>query len=431
MTRFRPTLRLRVAAGFALLGMTVSLILGTGLYLVSRDLEQRLIDEALSAELEDFLARLSRNPTSLPPETATVRGYVQRPEGSDSALPADLQNLPKGRYTTTIDGVSYRVAVREQPDQTLYMLHDQTQLAQREQRFALLLIVGMTLTTLLSAAGGWWLAGRVIAPVRELAGRVRERDATDLSTPLAAGFPNDELGELAQTFERYLARLRAFVDRERAFVTDASHELRTPLSVIQGALDVLASYQDLDARVRDRLDRIARATRAMTDFTTTLLMLARERPGETQAPPACEVQEVLREAIELHRPLVRHKSVSLELSIASRPVLAVERPLLAIALGNLVRNACTYTERGWVRVALGTYEVTVSDSGPGIPPEELACLFDQCDRNRRTVRGAGIGLPLVKRIADREGWLISVESHPGEGAIFRLQFGPADRSVEA
>ncbi|MGA7979860.1 MAG: HAMP domain-containing sensor histidine kinase [Chromatiaceae bacterium] len=431
MRRFRPSLRLRVAAGFALLGVAVSLILGTSLYLASWDLEQRLVDDALSAELEDYLARLARNPRSLPPETATVRGYLQRPDHVANSLPDALQNLPQGRYTMDIDGVSYRVAVHEQPDRTLYMLHDQTQLARREQGFALVLIVGVTLTTLLSAAGGWWLAGRVIAPVRELAGRVRGRDATDLSTPLGGGFPNDELGELAQTFDRYLARLRAFVERERAFVTDASHELRTPLSVIQGAVEVLYADKTLHAHIRHRLDRIARATRAMSDFTTTLLMLARERPGETKSPPACSVEEVLREAVELHRPQVRHKPVSLELSIAARPTLAVERPLLAIALGNLVRNACTYTEQGWVRVTLDATEVTVSDSGPGIPPEELACLFEHCERDRRTVRGAGIGLPLVKRITDRQGWRISAESRAGEGAVFRLQFAPALPSREA
>ena len=87
---FRATLRLRVAAGFAVLGVAVSLALGGWLHLASRDLEQRLIDEALGAELEDYLARLSRNPNSLPPDTATLRGYVQRPDAGDEAVPPAL-----------------------------------------------------------------------------------------------------------------------------------------------------------------------------------------------------------------------------------------------------------------------------------------------------------------------------------------------------
>ncbi|MFZ0790905.1 MAG: hypothetical protein WAM94_14940, partial [Chromatiaceae bacterium] len=142
MPRLRPTLRLRVAAGFALLGLAVSLALGGWLYLASRDLEQRLIDEALDAELMDYRARLARNPHSLPPETATIRGFVLGPDTAAGAVPESLRDLPQGRYTLDVDGVSYRVVVREGPDITLLMLHNRTQLARREQRFALLLVVG-------------------------------------------------------------------------------------------------------------------------------------------------------------------------------------------------------------------------------------------------------------------------------------------------
>ena len=97
MTPIRLTLRLRVAAGFAALGLAVSLALGAWLYLASRDLEQRLIDEALGAELEDYLARLSRNPLSLPPETATIRGYLVRPsEGLAAQGDAPPSSSPTG-----------------------------------------------------------------------------------------------------------------------------------------------------------------------------------------------------------------------------------------------------------------------------------------------------------------------------------------------
>jgi len=419
-----------VAAGFALFGLSVSLALGAWLYLASRDLEQRLIDEALNAELEDYLARLSRNRHSLPPETATIRGFVVRPGRDAGGLPDALRDLPEGRYTFQIDGATYRVGVRERPGLTLYMLHNRTQVERREQRFALILVVGVTLVALLAAGGGWWLAGRVIAPVRDLADRVRGRDAADPLDPFAEGLPNDEVGDLARTIARYLARLRAFVERERAFAGNASHELRTPLAVIQSTTEGLLGDERLDERTRGRVDRIARAARGMADLTEALLMLARERPGQAAPTAPCGVEEVLREAIEMHRPLLRHKPVSLALEVLAHPQLAVERPLLAIALGNLLRNACTYTERGAVAVTLDEQEVRVSDTGPGIQPEELRCLFEQDDCRQRSVRGAGIGLPLVKRIADRQGWQLAVESREGHGAVFRLQFSPAPGSTQ-
>jgi len=426
MTQLRLTLRLRVAAGFALLGLAVSLALGAWLYVASRDLEQRLIDEALGAELEDYLARLSRNPLSLPPETATIRGYLVRPSEGPAAQgdvpPPELNDLPQGRYTLEVGGVSYRVAVHQGVDATLYMLHSRAQLALREQRLALMLILGMTLTALLSAAGGWWLAGRVTAPVRGLAERVRGRDPTDPVPAESPDLPNDEVGELARTIDGYLNRLRAFVERERTFVSSVSHELRTPLAVIQGAVEVIESDPGLDGRTQERVGRISRAARGMTDLTTALLVLAREGQGQTSPPTPCAVSEVLAECVELHRPLLRHKPVTLEYHVEAQPVLNVSRPLLSIALSNLLRNACTYTEQGEVGVTLSESEVRIDDTGPGIPPEDMDCLFGRDLRCRRTVRGEGIGLPLVKRIADGQGWSVTAESRAGQGASFRLRF---------
>ena len=432
MSPLRPTLRLRVAAGFALLGLIVSLALGGWLLWAFRDLEHRLIDEALDAELEDYLARLSRNPRSLPPQTATLRGYLIRPAEPPSPPgdepPAALESLTPGRHTLEVDGLSYRIAVHRNPDATLYMLHSRAPLARREQRFALMLILGVALTALLSAAGGWWLAGRVTAPVRGLAERVRGRDPGDPLAPVGTDLPDDEVGELARTIDGYLRRLRAFVEREQTFVSSVSHELRTPLAVIQGAVEVLDSDPSLEGRTRERVERIGRAARGMADLTTALLVLAREGQGQPSPPTPCAVDEVLAECVELHRPLLRHKPVTLECDIEAHPMLSVARPLLSIALGNLLRNACTYTETGRIRVTLSQSEVRVEDTGPGIPAEELDCLFAEDLGCRRTVRGEGIGLPLVKRIADGQGWRIAAESRPGEGARFRLRFLPSDSS---
>lgn len=432
MPPLRPTLRLRVAAGFAVLGLAVSLALSGWLLWATRDLEHRLIDQALGAELEDYLARLARNPQSLPPETATLRGYLMRGhQGTPFQLeepPPELVELPPGRHTLEVEGVSYRVAVHQSQDATLYMLHSRAQLAERERRFALLLLAGVTLMALLSAAGGWWLAGRVTAPVRELAERVRGRDPADPMAPLGANLPQDEVGELARTIDGYLRRLRAFVERERTFVGSVSHELRTPLAVIQGAVEVLESDPSLKGRTLERVDRIARAARGMADLTTALLVLAREGRGQSNPPTACAVDEVLAECVELSRPLLQHKPVILVCSIQARPVLGVARPLLAIAVGNLLRNACTYTEQGEVRVTLTDSEIRVEDTGPGIPAQEIGCLFSGDLGCLRTVRGEGIGLPLVKRIADDQGWRISAENRAGVGASFRLRFAETPQS---
>lgn len=416
------SLRLRVAMGFALLCALVSLALGGWVALGSRDLEGRLIDEALAAELEDYRSRLKRNPQSPPPLTATVRGYLETPTGITAELPLGLAGLAPGYHSLEVDGVSWRVALVQTEKGRLYMLHSRAQVEEREQRLMLRVLLGILAIVLLSAAGGWWLAGLVIAPVSELARRVRERDAAEVEQSLTRDMPEDEVGELAQVFEQHLRRMRAFVERERAFSADASHELRTPLAVMQGSLEILQADEALVSNNGPLLSRMTRALRGMTDLTTTLLMLARERPGQLPEAPLCQVADVLRDVIEQHQTLLQHKAVELRLAFEARPEIRVERPLLAIALGNLVRNAFAYTDSGWVEIRLLASEVQVRDTGPGIAAGELPCLFEHCGQNRRTTRGAGIGLPLVKRIADRQGWQISVTSEPGQGASFRLGF---------
>jgi signal transduction histidine kinase len=420
--QFRASLRLRVAAGFALLGLLVSLFLGGWIAAASRELERRLIDETLAAEAEDYRARLGRNPQSLPPLTKAIRGYLGREIGTEDDLPEPLRELPAGLYAVTLPEGSYRVLVAPSTQGQVVMLYNLRQVQEREARLLGFLLLGIGLTALLSAAGGWWLAGRVIAPVGELARRVRELGPSDLGAPLARNLPPDEVGEMAQAFERYFARLQAFIEREQAFAADASHELRTPLAVIQSGLEVLQAEPGLRPRVQALVDRMARTARAMGDLTATLLMLAREGRGEAWETSSCSVDEVLREVVEQHLPLLQHKPVELEVDVRAHPMLPVPRQLLAIAMGNLVRNAFAYTEEGCVSIRLDGDRLTVSDTGPGIPADQLCCLFEHSAKARRAVRGAGIGLPLVKRVADRQGWAISAESGAGQGAVFCLDF---------
>lgn len=415
------SLRLRVAIGFALLGGGVSVAFGSWVYLTSRDLDRRLVDDALTAEVQDYRARLARNPASLPPMTATLRGYLYR-EGLPDPRPGALRSLVEGRHEVGVDGASYRVAVVEDGGATLYMLHNRSQVAKREARLLLVIVGGIALTLVLSAIWGWWLAERVIAPVGELARRVRERPPTDLDSPFADGLPQDEVGELAHAFERYLARMRAFIERERSFSADASHELRTPLAVILGAVEVLQNTEGLDERLVERLERIERAARGMSDLIATLLTLARERPDDVGGTIACSVNEVVAEVVEQHRHILGSKPISLSFQEREQLTLVVERPLLAIAIGNLVRNAIIHTDEGTVTIVLEDGGLSVADAGRGISSEELATLFDRTQTSNRSARGVGIGLPLVRRIAARQGWSLSATNRPGGGAKFRIFF---------
>jgi len=418
--RFQHSLRYRVAVGFAVVSSLVSLLLAATLYFAAHDVSQRLIDETLTAELDDYVARRERNPVSIPPSTVTVHGYVSRQGDDHASIPAELRELQPGWHDLQLGETPYRVVVMDRLGERYFLLHDISLQERRENRFLIFLGTGVLLMALLSAGIGLWLAGRVIAPVTELAHCVRSSSANQRPACLAENFPNDEVGELARVFESYIARLRAFVERERMLAADLSHELRTPLAVVQGATEVLLEDETLSSRHRERLERIERAIHDMTDLGTALLLMAREESGETVSS-LCPVAEILDESLEKHRHLVQNKPVDLVLDIQAPSLrLRIERALLYIVISNLLRNAITFTERGEVRVSLFDDRLVVEDTGSGISVGDQERLFQR--HFKGTPKGTGIGLSLVKRICDHYGWEIQLESRGGNGTRAEIHF---------
>lgn len=424
MTSVHHSLRFRLASTFAWFGALVSLLLSLGLSFTAHNLGERLMDETLRAEIEDYISRRSRNPDSLPPATISVRGYVHVPGRSAEDMPPELLKLNPGKHQLTLGNIPYRVAVVDKGDERYVMLFNEMRQRQREEQFLIVLMVGALIMTLVSAAIGWWLAGRVVAPVAELARRVGKARPEDEALDVAKGFSNDEIGKLARVFDGYLKRMRAFIDRERAFTADVSHELRTPLSIIQGAVELMEEDDRLDEKQQKRIARVGRAARQMIDLTAALLLMARENAPDEPVEQDCDVCDVVRDAVETHRYLVSAKT-NVELAYRSHPRIAAERTLLSIVVANLIRNAFSYTEAGTVSILVDDNCLTVTDTGRGIHEEEIGKVFQRHFKGS-TSTGAGIGLSLVKRICDRYGWETVIESTEGRGTTAQLFFAKSD-----
>jgi len=414
--RFRTSLRYRVTLAFALLGMLVSLCLAGALYVLTIDMEERLIAETLSAELEDYSARYEANPNTSPPASTTIQTYVVVP--GDKRVPKPLRALTAGLHQLRLNHRDYYAEVRVGVDRSFIVLYDDKQIRHRENMFLLFLGIGVFVMTLFSALIGFWLAGRVIAPVRELVARVAGL-GPEVRPALRVDFPGDEVGILAREFDAYRCRLAAFVEREQAFSTDVSHELRTPLAVIEGASEVLLDDPRLSEGQCARVERIARSAREMTALVTALLLLAREE-NDKASKSGCAVDDILQQVVDSHRHLLQHKPVDLRLDILANQILPVECTLLRVVLANLIRNALNYTERGFVTICLDEKGVSVTDTGIGIPKAQIEWIFDRFYKG--SAHGEGIGLSLVKRICQRYGWKIEINSHKDQGTVFRLSF---------
>ncbi|MEW5903011.1 MAG: HAMP domain-containing sensor histidine kinase [Pseudomonadota bacterium] len=414
------SLRFRAAVVFALFGALLAAALSGGVYWAAKDVGRRLMSETLRAELEDSAARHARDQTFVPPNTVSIKGYVLSEREPDKLVPDAIRTLAPGKHYVDMEGTNYYVLVADRNDGRYFMLYNTQRQRHREARFLNELALFFFLMTVASAVGGFWLAARIVTPVSRLADWVGQAEPGILHMPPAKLMRNDEVGELARAFERYVQRLSEFIEREKNFTGDVSHELRTPLAVILGSVEVLEQDERLDAKQRERLARIKYSGREMVEMMRALLLMSRERKVGADEP-LCQVAPVVHEVVERHAAALRDSAVALQLETTGDPALIVERSLLAIVVDNLLRNAAFHTRQGHIRIVLGADRLEVSDTGIGMTPEELAHAFDRYYKGKASA-GFGVGLSLVKRICERYGWQVAIDSRPGEGTRVTLHF---------
>ena len=418
--KYKHSLRFRITLSFFLFGTLLMIGVAAGVKFAIEDIESRLVEETLQMEFEDFKKRYHHNSEQALPHSATVSSYLVE-NTSDSILPEYIKGLSVGMHELDVGEKYMQVIIGAVDNKFLILTRDATLFEQREDSIFTALTASVIAASLLALWLGYGLSQRVIAPVTNLASSVANLSPDKAETLSVTNYADDEVGELAQTFERYLDRLKDFIDREQEFTSNASHELRTPLTVIKGAVELLSADTELPERSHRVLQRIQRATEAMSQMLETLLVLARENgaPGDQH----CRLSDIVHEAIAETRPLVGDKPVSMITQINNDFELPVPHSVAAIVLGNLLRNAIAYTTEGEITVTVDDHRLLVMDTGTGIQNEDLPHIFERHFRGQRDVpQGSGIGLAIVKRICDRYGWQVNVASTAGQGACVTINF---------
>ncbi|MNL26549.1 Sensor protein BasS [compost metagenome] len=262
-----------------------------------------------------------------------------------------------------------------------------------------------------------------MAPVVRLARQVRHRDQLlGLAPPLAPDYAADEVGELAVAFDATLGRLRQALSRERLFTSDVSHELRTPLMVLASSCELLLENPGLDQRGRAQVERIARACEEMRELVQTFLMLARAQRDDASMAPQQTLSQVADGLLHLWREPIEAKGLSLIFEAGEPASTRYNATLLHAVMGNLLRNALHYTERGFIRLTLTTSGFMVEDSGVGIPEEKREAMFEPFVRgSEKRGEGLGLGLSLVQRICENQGWNVSLTNMEPNGCRFQVE----------
>ncbi|MBF2001050.1 MAG: HAMP domain-containing protein [Synechococcales cyanobacterium M58_A2018_015] len=310
---------------------------------------------------------------------------------------------------------------------TAYITADEYQEVQEAMRT---MISIKLLILLVASLVAWWVCGRLLRPLRTLAMAARSISETDLSRRLTVE-GNDELAEMARTFNDMMDRLQQAFVHQKDFVSDISHELRTPITVIQGHLELMGDdpeeQREALAVVSDELGRMMR-------FVNDLLLLARADQHDFIQPEVVELQPFLEELYAKAKVLAEC-DCQLDLRIQEPLTLMLDRQRMTQAVLNLVSNAVRHTPSDG-QITLGALiepaispegpdllKLWVRDTGEGIAPADQQRIFERFARaasGQRLAEGTGLGLAIVQAIVTASGGRIELVSRVGQGSTFTL-----------
>ncbi len=394
---YRHSLRKRVAIAFAVCVAVLSVAWGFAFFAAIKVTEDRVLQHQLQHAAKSY------------PSLATnLRGYEKV-----SRLPESLrrwaQTSPdEGLYEFNTEELHVAVVPADNEQSRAFVVFDVAgiEAASSEDWWWLLIITGVVSTLgILGFVLGLVVLRRAIAPVAQLAKVVADIDLEHLSTGdhkriESKRFGDDEVGVLAETIEKTLERISAFVARERYFTDSASHELRTPITVITGAIELL-EQSDLSVGDEKLVDRVRRATLDMKTTIEMFLCLARETDDglyDTQF----SVIPLVNRAVDQQRHLLSGKFVDVEIEHLAKPTICGHPQAFLIAVNNLVRNAFEHTlaGQGPIAILIKDHELLVSNQVGSDPDREHT-------PTEGPPHGYGLGLGIVERLCERNGWSFS------------------------
>jgi heavy metal sensor kinase len=296
-----------------------------------------------------------------------------------------------------------------------------------------LLLISTPLAIALALAGGYWLSGRALQPVRQITERARSIGVEELSVRLDVPEAADEMRSLTETLNEMLERIESSFKRITQFTADASHELRTPVAIIRTTAEVALRHRRDEREYRQALLDILEEAKRTSTLLDDLLALARSDSGGWQlAKKPANIAEIIEKAYSKAESLAAEKGISFSLRVeTTNACIEGDDEALFRMFLVLYDNAIKYTRAGGhvssdFSVRDGSPVLEIRDSGIGIPRDALVHIFErffQVDASRtRNGGGVGLGLAIAKAIANAHEAEIQAESQEGQGSVFRICF---------
>ena len=396
-----------------------------GVYLSITLINYGLVKNTLRKEADYFWSLHATSTAQPPPNTHTIRGYLLPTGYSPLSLPENLRGLTPGFHDLKDD--DQLVLVDQREEGRLYLAFQRSQALTLWLWFGIVPMLGLLLAMYAVIFVTYRTSKRLVSPVTWLARQVQQWDPRrpESSVLSPQQLPADMQGDarqLALALHALAERTGEHVARERNFTRDASHELRTPLTVIRVASDIALAEPALSPKLERSLRRIQRAGRDMEAVTEAFLILARAEAVMPQSEEV-DVAEIVAYELEQAQLLLADKPVSLSARHDARLILHAPPRVLHVVIGNLLRNACRYTNRGQIEAVGGGDSVTILDTGIGMNEEALKRAFEPFFRAEpERLQGSGLGLSIVARLCARLGWKVELRSEPGHGTAATIRF---------
>ncbi len=446
------SLRLRLTLLYSVLIGMILLVFGTTVFLLVNILIINQVDDRLTAQANDVIGMARLGPDgeldriSLPPLDMNTNTYIQIWDRDRKLLtasaalrtlrePLDSYGLVAGEpifRENTLHGYHLRVLsiplqMGERTLGTLQVAADLDVVDTTRRNMSTTMLASAVVTVLLAALASWVILGRALSPVEAITETVDQINrADDLSRRIPYRHQaDDEIGEMVESFNQTLERLESLFTSQQRFLADVSHELRTPLTVIKGNVDLMRRMKQIDDESLASIDQEAGR---LTRLVGGLLMLAQAESGKlTLNLRPVELDSLLVEVFQEMRVLAGTK-VHVHLKEIDQLQVNGDRDRLKQVLLNLAANAIQYTPQdGDVFISLARAgeqaRISVWDTGPGIPPEDLPHIFERFyraekSRTRSRTSGFGLGLSITKWIVEHHNGRIEVESKEGKGTTF-------------